>query len=86
MEPQSTNADAWGDFIDDLADRVLWDRDFEDEDQWADAPPPSEVGAEGEYIGGYFADVPRDLRDPETLMSLERLAALYDARLRPGAE
>ncbi|MEO1614306.1 MAG: hypothetical protein AAFV88_00565 [Planctomycetota bacterium] len=39
LDPESTDIDQWDDLVECLADRVLWDRDFEMVNEVIDAPP-----------------------------------------------
>jgi len=77
QDPDSTDLDEWSLKILILTDLILWDRDFEDEDLFMDAPPDvaeamkMTLGIEPDYYSG----VPPALSDQDR----DRLEILYTA-------
>lgn len=76
--PESTEISEWSDLVESLADRILWDRDFEMAGNFLDAPP--EKAAELKQMLGidhdYFVDVADDGSDDgisEVLDSVRRI-------------
>lgn len=79
--PDSDDADAWDLVIESLADRILWDRDWEMEDLFADAIP--ERGRQlKQFLGiddGYFRDIAPDPTEQQLAGVRQQLEALVRA-------
>jgi hypothetical protein len=79
--PDSDDADAWDLVIESLADRILWDRDWEMEDLFADAIP--ERGRQlKQFLGiddGYFRDIAPDPTEQQLAVVRSQLEALVRA-------
>ena len=68
-----------------MADRILWDRDFEDGDMFVDNPAgESDPNDTGNIVHEYFSDIPRDPPDKEIPAVFERLMKI--ARSSPSQE
>jgi len=80
-EPDSDDGDAWDLIIETLADRILWDRDWEMEDLFADAIP--ERGRQlKQFLGiddGYFRDIAPDPTEQQLAGVRSQLEALVRA-------
>lgn len=76
--PDSHDVDAWDLMIETLADRILWDRDWEMEDLFADAVP--ERGRQlKRFLGiedGYFWDIAPDPTEQQLALVRSQLDAL----------
>ena len=79
--PDSDGLDAWDLIIEVLADRILWDRDWEMEDLFADAIP--ERGRQlKQFLGiddGYFRDIAPDPTEQQLAAVRSQLDALVRA-------
>lgn len=69
-DPDCADEEEWDIVVEELSDRVLWDRDFEDEDSFVDAvrevgPLAPEHTDSGEPWLPYFGSIPRDPSDAE---------------------
>ena len=80
--PDSDDFDAWDLIIESLADRILWDRDWEMEDLFADAVP--ERGRQlKQFLGiddGYFRDIAPDPTEQQLDVVRSQLEALVRAK------
>jgi hypothetical protein len=76
--PDDTRIDLWFNVVERLADRLLWDRDYEMEDVFADVEP-DEAAAMKSYMGvseGYYQHIAPDLRDDQVAIVINRVRAI----------
>jgi hypothetical protein len=77
-DPDCADEQEWDNVVEELSDRVLWDRDFEDEDSFVDAVRDVGLTApehtdSGEPWLPYFGSIPRDPTDAEVVRILAGL-------------
>jgi hypothetical protein len=75
--------DRWFNVVESLADRLLWDRDYEMEDVFADIEP-DQAAAMKSYMGvseGYYQHIAPDLRDDQVASVFERIKAITHRRV-----
>ena len=73
-----TRKDVWFNVVENLADRLLWDRDYEMEDVFADVEP-DEAAAMKSYMGvseGYYRHIAPDIRDDQVATVIKRVKAI----------
>jgi len=78
----SDDLDAWDLIVESLADRILWDRDWEMEDLFADAIP--ERGRQLKRFLGIDDDYFRDIAPDPTAHQLDAVRSQLDALTRKG--
>jgi hypothetical protein len=81
-DSRSDDLDAWDLIVESLADRILWDRDWEMEDIFADAVP--ERGRQLKQFLGIEDDYFRDIAPDPTVHQLDAVRSQLDALTRKG--
>ncbi|MBC7834258.1 MAG: hypothetical protein H7Y88_04050 [Phycisphaerales bacterium] len=72
--PENACVEEWTDCVEDLADLILWDRDFEDEGVFVDSPPGQESAPDDLQASiPYFGDIPSDPSEDEAQRMLDQL-------------
>jgi hypothetical protein len=82
LDSGADDSDAWDLVVESLADRILWDRDWEMEDLFADAIP--ERGRQLKRFLGIEDDYFRDIAPDPTTPQLRAVCAQLDALMREG--
>ncbi len=80
--PRDMRKDLWFNVVESLADRLLWDRDYEMEDVFADVEP-DQAAAMKSYMGvseGYYRQIAPDLRDDQVETVIKRVKAITHRR------
>jgi len=80
--PDDMRQDLWFNVVENLADRLLWDRDYEMEDVFADVEP-DQAAAMKSYMGvaeGYYRQIAPDLRDDQVETVIQRVKAITHRR------
>jgi len=74
----STDREAWNSCISSLEDRILWDADYDDGDNFMDSPPELDEAMKGMFgvSADYFTAIPPDPRPEEVPRLREELIAL----------
>ncbi len=83
--PEDDRIDCWFNIVEQLADRILWDRDYEMEDVFADVEP-TESAAMKSYMGveeGYYQQIAPDLRDDQVATVIQRVKAITHTHRGP---
>lgn len=73
-----TRKNLWFNVVDRLADRLLWDRDYEMEAVFGDVEPDNALALKN-YVGisqNYFRHIAPDLRDDQVFETMERVKAI----------
>jgi hypothetical protein len=76
--PRSADLNKWGGLVDACADRILWDRDYEDGDRFLDTPP-EQAALLKELLridDDYYTTVPQDPTPHQLKECLRRLMKL----------
>jgi hypothetical protein len=74
----------WNSEVEELADRILWDSDYEDGDIFMDHPPEKskELFDWMEISDDYFTVIADDLTDEQTQATIKELQKLCDSIIR----
>lgn len=76
--PEDIRKEVWFNVVERLADRILWDRDYEMEGVFADIDPVQATAMKDcmGVDGGYFRNAAPDLRDDMVASAIERVKAI----------
>ncbi len=80
--PEDVRKDLWFNVVENLADRLLWDRDYEMEDVFANVEP-EQAAAMKSYMGvseGYYRQIAPDLRDDQVATVIKRVKDITHRR------
>lgn len=88
VDANEMRKDRWFNVVESLADRLLWDRDYEMEDVFADVEP-DQAAAMKSYMGvseGYYRQIAPDLRDDQVASVIQRVKAITHRRFEDECE
>ena len=84
--PTCTDIEEWDLEVEVLTDRILWDRDYEDDHTYADHPP--EMTQWLKYMAripdDYYTAIADDLTDEEAAATIKELKKLCDSIMEPS--
>jgi len=84
--PTCTDADEWECEVEGLSDRILWDRDYEDDHAYMDHPP--EMTQWLKYMAripdNYYTAIADDLTDEQSQATIKELKKLCDSIIEPS--
>ena len=84
--PTCTDMEEWDLEVEVLTDRILWDRDYEDDRTYADHPP--EMTQWLKYMtripDNYYTAIADDLTDEEAAATIKKLKKLCDSIIEPS--
>ena len=84
--PTCTDVDEWEFQVEGLTDRILWDRDYEDDHTYMDHPPEKTQWLKdmARISDNYFTAIADDLTDIEAQAQIKELRKLCDSIIEPS--